>query len=179
MIRIGEKMKLRVLESKNINILSLFSSSYKSSKLFTLPNRLQYDLIEKLGYTHCGSVAKLCLTLWGSMGCSMPVSLSFTVSQSLLKLMSVKSVMPANHLFFCCSLHLPPSIFPSISVFSELALPIRWPKYWKSRFNISPSNEYSGLICFRIDWFDLPVLEISYFSKRACYLCYHMRVHYY
>ena len=79
--------------------------------------------------------------------------LSFTISQSLLKLMSIWSVLPSNHLILCHPLLLP-SIFPSIRVFSkELALHIRWPKYWS--FSISPSNEYSGLISFRIDWFDL------------------------
>ena len=82
------------------------------------------------------------------------VSLSFTISQSLLKLMSIESVMPSNHLILCCPLLLPPSIFPSIRVLSnESACHIRWPKYWS--FSISPSNEYSGLISFRIDLFDL------------------------
>ena len=82
-------------------------------------------------------------------------SLSITNSQSLLKLMSIESVMPSNHLILCPLLFLP-SIFPSIRVFSnESVLCIRWPKYWSFSFNISPSNEYSGLISFRIDWFDL------------------------
>ena len=81
-------------------------------------------------------------------------SLSFTISQSLLKLMSIESVMPSNHLILCCPLLLLPSIFPSIRVFSnESVLPIKWPKYWSFSFIISPSNEYSGLI-FRMDWFD-------------------------
>ena len=81
-------------------------------------------------------------------------SLSFTVSRSLLKFMSIESMMPFNHLIFCHPLLFLPSIFPSIRVFSnELALHIRWPKHWN--FTISPSNEYSGLISFRIDWFDL------------------------
>ena len=85
-------------------------------------------------------------------------SLSFTISQSLLKLMSTESVMPFNHLAFCCPLLLLPSIFPSIRVFSkEPALHIRWPKDWNFSFSINPSNEYSGLISFRIDWFDLAV----------------------
>ena len=83
-------------------------------------------------------------------------SLSFTISWNLLKLMSIESVMPYNHLILCHPLLLLPSIFPSIRVFSnELALPIRWPEYWNFSFSISPSNEYSGLISFRIDWFDL------------------------
>ena len=83
-------------------------------------------------------------------------SLSITSSQSLLKLMSIESVMQSNHLILCHPLLLPPSIFPRIRVFSsESVLPIRWPKYWRFSFSISPSNEYSGLISFRIDWFDL------------------------
>ena len=90
----------------------------------------------------------------------MPCSLSFTISQSLLKLMSVESVMPSNHLTLCCPLLLPPSIFPSIRVFSnESALHIRWPKYWSFSFKIHPSNEYSGLIFFRIDWLDLLAVQ--------------------
>ena len=88
------------------------------------------------------------------MDCS--TSLFITNSQSLLKLMSVMSVMPSNHLILSHPLLLPPSIFPSIRVFSsELALHIRWPKYWSFSFSISPSNEYSGLISFGIDWLDL------------------------
>ena len=83
-------------------------------------------------------------------------SLSFIIFQSLLKLMSVESVMPSNHLILCRSLLLPPSILPSIRVFSnELVLHIKQPKYWSFSFSISPSNEYSGFISFRIDWFDL------------------------
>ena len=83
-------------------------------------------------------------------------SLSITNSQGLLKLMSIESVMPSNHLILCHLLLLLPSIFPSIRVFSsESVLCIRWPKYWSFRFSISPSNEYSGLFSFRADWFDL------------------------
>ena len=83
------------------------------------------------------------------------VSLSITNSQSLLKLLSIVSVMPSNHLILCRPL-LPPSIFPSIRVFyNESVLPIRWPIYWSFSFSISPSNEYSGLISFRMDWLDL------------------------
>ena len=82
-------------------------------------------------------------------------SLSSTNYQSLLKLRSIESVMPSNHLILCRPLLLPPSIFPSIRVFSnESALRIKWPKYWSFSFSISPSNEYSGLISFRIDWLD-------------------------
>ena len=83
-------------------------------------------------------------------------SLSITSSWSLLKLMSFESVMPSNHLILHRPLLLPPSIFPSIRVFSNKSvLRIRWPKYWSFSFSISPSNEYSGLISFRMDWFDL------------------------
>ena len=83
-------------------------------------------------------------------------SLSITNSRSLLKLISIELMMPSNHLVLCCPLLLLPSIFPSIKVFSnELALHIRWPKNWNFSFSISPSNEYSGLISFRIDWLDL------------------------
>ena len=81
--------------------------------------------------------------------------LSFTISQSLLRFMSIESVMPSNHLILCHPLLLLPSIFPSIRVFSnESVLLLRWPKYWKFSFSISPSNEYSGLISFRMDCFD-------------------------
>ena len=87
-------------------------------------------------------------------------SLSFTNSRSLLKLMSIESVMPSNHHILCYPLLLLPSIFPSIRVFSnESALRIRWPKYWNFSFNISPSKEYSGLISFRMDWLDLLTAE--------------------
>ena len=89
-------------------------------------------------------------------------SLSTTNSRSLLKLMSIESVMPSNHLILCHLLLLLPWIFPSIRVFSnELALHIRWLKYWSFSFSISPINEYSGLISFRIDWFDLLVIQAS------------------
>ena len=87
-------------------------------------------------------------------------SLSLTLSQNLLKLTSIESVMPSNHLILCHSLLLLPSIFPSIRVFSnESALRLRWPKYWSFSFNISPSYDYSGLISFQIDWFDLPAVQ--------------------
>ena len=83
-------------------------------------------------------------------------SLSITNSRSLLKLMSIKSVMPFNHIILCHPLLVLPSIFPSIRVFSkESVLCIKWPKYWRFSFSISPSNEYSRLISFRIDWLDL------------------------
>ena len=112
-----------------------------------------------LNYQFISSIAQSCPTLCNPMDCSSPASLSITSSQSLLKLMSIEVVMPSNHLIFCRPLLLP-SIFPSIRVFSnESALCIRWPKYWSFSFSMSLSNEYSGLISFRMDWLDL--LEVQ------------------
>ena len=89
-------------------------------------------------------------------------SLSFTISWSLLRFMSIELVTLSNHLILCCPLLLLPSIFPRIRVFSnESVLHIRWPKYWNFNFSISPSNEYSGLISFRIDWFDLLAVQVT------------------
>ena len=86
--------------------------------------------------------------------------MSITNSWSLLKLISIESVMPSNHLILCHPLLLPPSIFPTIRVFSsESVLRIRWPKYWSFSFSISPSNKYSGLISFRMDWLDLLAVQ--------------------
>ena len=86
--------------------------------------------------------------------------LFFTLSQSLLRFTSIESVMPSNYLILCCLLFLLPSIFPRIRVFSkESALCIRWPKYWSFRFNISPSNEYPGLISFTMEWLDLLAVQ--------------------
>ena len=110
----------------------------------------------------CSSVqslshVRLSVTPWTA---AHEASLSFTNSQSLLKLMSIKSVMPSNRLILCFPLLLPPSIFPNIRAFSnESVLSIRWPKYWSSSFNISPSNEYSGLLSFRMDWLDLLAVQ--------------------
>ena len=93
-------------------------------------------------------------------------SLSITNSQRLLKLMSIHLVMPSNHLILCCPLLLLPSIFPSIRVFSnESVLCIRWPKHWVFSFSIGPSNEYSGLISFRLDWLD--ILSVSFLTLKG------------
>ena len=101
------------------------------------------------------SCVQLFATPWTA---ARQASLSITNSRSSLKLMSTESVMPSNYLILCCSLLLPPSIFPSIRVFSnESVFCIRWSKYWS--FSISPSSEYSGLISFRIDWFDLLAVQ--------------------
>ena len=125
-------------------------------------------VVQSLGYV------RLFVTPWTA---ACQASLSFTIFQSLLKLMSIESMMPSNHLILCHLLLLPPLIFPSIRVFSdELALHIRWPKYWSFSFSISPSNEYSGLISFRIDWFDLLAIQgtlkslIQHHSSKALIL---------
>ena len=111
---------------------------------------LQFSSVQSLSHV------RLC----DPMDCSMPGFLSITSFQSSLKLMSIESVMPSNHLILCHPHLLPPSIFPSIRVFSnESVLHIRWPKYWSFSFNISPSNEYSGLISFKMDWLDVLAVE--------------------
>ena len=103
------------------------------------------------------SCVQLFATQWTA---AWQVSLSIIISRSLLKLMSIESVMPSNHLILCHSLLLPPSVFPSIRVFSnESVLLIRWPKYCSFSFNISPSNEYSGLNSFRMDRLDLYAVQ--------------------
>ena len=126
------------------------------------------------------SCVQLFATPWTA---ARQASQSFTISRILLKLMSVESVMPSNHLVLCHPLLLLPSIFPSIRVFSnELALCIRWPNYWN--FSVSPSNAYSGLISFRIDWFGLlaaqgtlrvfsrTTIQKDYFFGAQSSLCY-------
>ena len=96
------------------------------------------------------------------------MGLSITNSRSLLRRMSFESVMPSNHLILCHPRLLPPSIFPSIRAFSsESVFRIRWPKYWSFSFNISPSNEYSGLISFRMDWLDLLAVQGTLKAKDA------------
>ena len=106
------------------------------------------------------SVAQSCPTLATPWTAALQASLSFTNSRSLLNLMPIASVMPSNYLIPCCPLFLLPSIFPSIRVFTnESVLCIRWPKYWSFSFSISPSNEYSGLISFRMDWLDVLAVQ--------------------
>ena len=120
---------------------------YYSLSCIDLHKSHQFSSVQLLSHV------RLFATPWAA---ACQASLSITNSQSLLKLMSFESVMPSNHLIVCHPLLLPPSIFINIRVFSnELVLCIRWPKYWSFSFNISPSNEYSGLISFRMDWLDL------------------------
>ena len=112
------------------------------------------------------------------MDCSTPASLSFTIAWSLVKLMSIESVMPSSYLLLCHCLLLSPSIFPSIRVFcNETVLCIRWPKYWHFIFSNSPFNEHSGLISFRKDWLDLHVVQgtlkslLQHHISKALILC--------
>ena len=106
---------------------------------------------------HSLSCVRLFVTPWTA---ARQASLPIINSQSLLKLMSIELVMPSNHLILCHTLLLLPSFFPSIRVFSnESVLPIRWPKYWSFSFSISPSNAYSGLVCFRTHWLDLLAVQ--------------------
>ena len=114
------------------------------------------------GEERCYSVAKSCPTLCDPMDCmgACQASLAFIVSWSLLKLMSIESVLPSSHLILCHPILLLPSIFPSIRIFSnELALSIRWPKYWSFSFSIRPANEHLGLIFFTNDCFYLLTIQ--------------------
>ena len=124
-------------------------------------------IISSVQWLSCG---QLFLTLWTA---ASQASLSITNSQSLLKLMSIESVMSSNHLTLCCLLLFLPSIFPSMRVFSnESVLHIKWPKYWNFSFNISPSSEYSGLIFFWMDWLDLLAVQgtLQHHSSKASIL---------
>ena len=131
---------------------------------------------EGVVYTYSGMLSSVqsCPTLCDPMDCSTPGFPIHHHSRSLLKLMSTESVMPSNHLILCHPLLLLSSIFPSIRVFSNKSvLCIRWPKYWSFSFDISPSNQYSGLISFRMDWWDLLTVQgtlkslLQYHSSKA------------
>ena len=137
----------RYVKNTNQSDKATYRSLEKSFHSFPI----EYDVVQSLS-----RVQLLATLLTGAH----QASLSFIISQSLLKLMSIELVMPSNHLILCRPLLLPPSIFPSIKVFSkELALCSRWPKYWSFSFSLSPSNEHSGLISFRMDWFDLLAVQ--------------------
>ena len=132
--------------------------SFLSIRKANCLNILQITLSERvINSVQLLSHVWLFVTPWTA---ACQASLSITNSRNLLKLMSIESVMPSNHLIICCPLLLPPSIFPSIRIFSnESVLCISWPKYWSFSFSISPSNEYSGLISFRMDWLDLLAVQ--------------------
>ena len=143
-------------------ILAIFKDSYGYWFLDSLGLNIIhiYDLpvvaVESLSHV------QLFVTPWTAR---CQTSLPFTIFQSLLEFMSIELVMPSNHLILCHLLLLLPSIFPCIRVFfNESVLHIRWPKYWSFNFSISPSNEYSGLISFRIDWFDLLAVQGTFKS---------------
>ena len=135
-----------------VKLLAVLILFFKSTFMSVfLQEAFQFSSVQLLSHV------RLFVTPWTP---ARQASLSITNSQSLLKLMSIESVMPSNYLILCWPLLLLPSILPRIRVFSnESVLHIRWPKYWSFSFSISPSNEYSGLISFRIDWFDLHAVQ--------------------
>ena len=141
-------------------LLHLFSCSVSSAPMIIRRAKLGIvSLINKWEFSSVQSLScvQLFVTPWTA---AHQASLSITNSQSLPKLMSIESVIPSNHLILCHPLLLLPSIFTSLRVFSiESVLRIRWPKYWSFSFSVSPYNEYSGLISFRIDWFDLLAVQ--------------------
>ena len=130
-----------------------FKYFFCSSYLPEIPTTYLFSSVQSL------SCVQLFATPWTA---AHQASLSTTNSWSLLKFMSIESVIPSNPLILCRPLFLLPSVFPSIRVFSnELAVCIRWPKYWSFSFSISPSNEYSGLISFRMDWLDCLTVQVT------------------
>ena len=144
--RVGQNLVIKPPQGALPNLPLLVSPSAA-----TYPGGLLISSIQSV------SCVRLFVTPWTA---ARQASLSISNSQSLLKLMSIESVMPSNRLTLCCPLHLLSSIFPSIRVFSkESALRIRWPKYWSFSFSISPSNEHSGLISFRMGWLDLLTVQ--------------------
>ena len=146
----------------------------------TLPHDTAYETQLTRVHLHFAAAVQSLSRVWLSATtwtAARQASLSFTISQSLLKFISINLVMPSKHLILCCPLLLLSSIFPSIRVFSsELAFCIRWPKYWTFSFSINPSNEYSGLISFRIYWFHHLVVQgilksiLQYHSLKASIL---------
>ena len=151
MIQCGKCFLIKISEKEDITSLHMHA-----------------DLVQSLSHV------QLFATPWTA---ALQASLCFTTSQSLLKLMSIESPMLSNHLVLCPLLLLPPSIFPSIRVFSNKStLHIRWPKYWSFSFSIGPFNENSGLISFRIDWSDLLAVQgtlksLQHHSSKASILC--------
>ena len=143
---------------KTDNVYILFSEWYVLFLLFRLDSNSQHKKVQtNLSVQFSRSVVSDSATPWTA---ARQASLSNTSSRSLLKLVSIESVMPSNHLILCRPLLPLPSIFPGIRVFSnESVLRIRWPKYWSFSFNIRPSNEHPGLISFRMDWLDLLAVQ--------------------
>ena len=146
-----------ILTENNIKSLHVISFFHFLS-IFFIPvqENLLFVLVSQM-FTVVFRLLSHCLTLWPH---GLQHSLSFTISWSLLKLMSIESVRPSNHLIFCCPLFLLPSVFPITRVFSnDSVLRINWPEYWSFSISISPSNKYSGLISFRMDWLDLLAVQ--------------------
>ena len=138
---------------------SNIGSRFKKQRVNPTSVVISFEETRKL-LSQFSSVTQSCQNLCSRMDYSTQTSLFITNSQSLLKLMRIETMMPSNHLILCHPLLLQPSIFPRIRIFSNKSvLCIRWPKYWSFSFNISPSNEYSGLISFGIDWFDLLAVQ--------------------
>ena len=138
--------------------LKLYHYSLEETGQSVPESSLRYFLQLRVNLQLFCSVTKSFATLCDPMGCSIPSFPVLHCLRSLLRFMSTDSMMPSNHLILCFPILLLPSTFPSIRVFdNELALCIRWPKFWS--FSINPSNEYSGLISFRIDWFDLLAVQ--------------------
>ena len=141
---------IKVYARKDGDVFSFSICLSRSASRFSFADTL-FSSVQSL------SCIWLFVTLWTA---TRQASLSITNSWSLLKFMSIESVMPSNHLILCCPLLLLPSVLPSIRIFSnESVLCIKWPRYWSISFSISPSNEYSGLISFRIDWLDLLAVQ--------------------
>ena len=142
------------------NVMALSRTSTGLCERFMHTHKCKCRLkasISSVQFSSVTSHVRLFATPWTTV---CQASLSSTNSQSLPQLMFIESVMPSNHLILCRPLLLLPSIFPSIKVFSnESALRIRWPKYWSFSFNISPTNEHPGLICFRMDWLDILAVQ--------------------
>ena len=145
-------LSARVLEASfNVGLWGISGISRASIRMDKVLGELQFNSVQSLSHV------RLFANTWIE---ACQASLSIINAQSLLKLMSIESVMPSNRLILCRPLLLLPSIFPSIRVFSnESALRIRWPKYWSFSFSISPSNDYSGLISFRMDWLNLLAVQ--------------------
>ena len=167
---------LAVTQFQVMSRMVAFVLAWNMKKRDIAESPLISNLWREVASVQFGSVQSLsCVRLFVTpRTTALQASLSITNSWSLLKLMAIELVMPSNHLILCRSLLLAPSIFPSIRVFSnELLLRIRWPKYWSFSFSISPSNEYSGLISFRVDWLDLLTVQgtlkslLQYHSSKA------------
>ena len=156
------------------HIRQILTTNYKKE---ISSNQQQWMTVTPQSSAQLSSVPQSCSTLSDPMDCSTPGFLSITNSRSLLKLKSIESVMPSNHLILCCPLFLLPSIFPRNRVFSsESVLHIRWTEDWSFTFSISPSNEHPGLISFRMDWLDLLAVQgtlkslLKYHSSKASIL---------